>query len=479
MNKYLTLLQSKIYLAGLFITKEDSQSYAIISPLNQNKIALAANSTINDVDIAISQAQIAFDAWKNLSSLERAEYLLNISDYMLKNKDELGHLLHLEQGKSVPEAIGEILYSSSYFKWFAHQAQSLHGETLNSPCINKQMYTIKQPIGVCAAITPFNFPSAMLARKLAPALAAGCSMIIKPASDTPFSALVYGIIADEINLPKGLISILPADQENSINIGKRICESETVRKLSFTGSSHTGKILMSQCAGNIKRLSLELGGNAPFIVTKCANVQTAIDDAIKNKFRNSGQTCVCANRFFIHKDILHEFTDKIKQEIEILNITQPISPLINFKAIEKVDKLVKNALNKGAKLELGGNIQHNLYYQRTLLTNVDKTMDIYHQEIFGPVISIMSYENIKDAVKQANDTPYGLAAYVYTENINEINYFTRNLEYGMLGINNAAFSSPAFPFGGIKQSGFGKEGSIYGLEDYTITKAICLADGEA
>jgi succinate-semialdehyde dehydrogenase/glutarate-semialdehyde dehydrogenase len=476
MHPYLKTLSSKIYLAGNFISKPVEKSYQIQSPLseyqnfsNQVNLANIANANIEDAKLAVNSAYDIFDYWKNISSLERAKYLLDIADYMLKHQQDLGELLHLEQGKPLAEAIGEIAYSASYFTWFAHQAQSMHGETLNSPCVNKQMYTIKQAIGVCAAITPFNFPSAMIARKLAPALAVGCPMIIKPASDTPLSALAYGIIADEIGLPKGLLSILPADYNTSIDLGKYICKEEKIRKLSFTGSSNVGKILMAQCASNIKRLSLELGGNAPFIVTKYANIENAVIDGVKNKFRNAGQTCVCTNRFFVHNDVLPQFIQKFKQEVAKIQI----SPLINIKAVNKAKLLMQDAINKGAILELGGNI-NGLYYEPTILSSVNDSMDIYHQEIFAPIASIISYNDIKDVVKQANNTPYGLASYVYTDNINEVNYFTKNLECGMLGINTGAFSSHAFPFGGVKQSGFGKEGSIYGIDEYTITKAVCM-----
>jgi succinate-semialdehyde dehydrogenase / glutarate-semialdehyde dehydrogenase len=466
-----------LYLNGQFSTSINNSNYTVNNPATQQGFYTVANSSLDDLNLAINCAQIAISPWNELSTIDRASYLNKISDLLLKYKYDFAHILHLEQGKNIDEAIAEIAYSASYFTWFAHAAQTNTAHTISSPCVNKRMYTNKYPIGICAAITPFNFPSAMIARKLAPALAAGCPMIIKPASETPLSALVFGIIANEVNLPAGLLSILPADNKNTPILGDAICANTDIKKLSFTGSTSVGKLLMSKSADNIKRLSLELGGNAPFIVTKNANVDEAVQGAFINKFRNNGQTCISTNRFFIHADVITEFTKKLCKKIKDIqnDVNYTPSPLININALNKVDSLVKSAIEQGANVLLGGSIVKGLCYAPTVLANVHNDMLISQTEVFGPVASIIEYTDNLDAVRQANNTPYGLAAYVYSENIREINMFSQNLEFGMLGLNNATFSSSAFPFGGVKQSGFGKEGSIYGIDEYLVTRAFCLS----
>jgi len=459
---------NSIYLAGEFIALKDN--FEVFDPNTQKSYFSVGNAGIEHLNIAIDKADFAFKSWKNKTNLERSDFLNNFAKCMLNHKEELANILHKEQGKSFKEALAEIIYSSSYFSWFANINQSYCGSTIPSPIKNKRIYTTIEPIGICAAITPFNFPSAMIARKLAPALAAGCPMIIKPSSDTPLSALCFGYIADKINLPKGLISILSSNEENSKLIGREICENNKIRKLSFTGSTDTGKLLMQQSAKSLKKLSLELGGNAPFIVSNHVNIDNVVENAILNKYRNSGQTCVCANRFFIHENIMEEFLQKLK--IALKDVSN--GPLINQKALDKVANLVDKSIEQGATLYLGGQRLGGLKYASTILTQINSNMDIYQEEIFGPVCSIIGFNDIQDVVKQANDTQFGLAAYVFSNNINEIEYFNANLEYGMIGVNTGSFSSFSFPFGGIKHSGFGKEGSIHGIEEYTIIKAICL-----
>jgi succinate-semialdehyde dehydrogenase / glutarate-semialdehyde dehydrogenase len=469
-------LNSCAYIAGEFI--HASETYALYSPLSKDKedikqhIIDIANTSLELANVAITQAHDAFINWKKTSPVQRANYLYAIADYMQKNQSILAHVLHLEQGKHLEEAISEIEYSRSYFIWFAQQIQSMHSDILNSPYPHKLMYTLKTPVGVCAAITPFNFPSAMLARKLAPALAAGCTMLIKPATETPLSALMYGIIANAIDLPKGVLSILPANNIQSIEIGKLICQDNRIRKLSFTGSSATGKILMQQCAPTLKRLSLELGGNAACIISDKIDMQclnTIVKEVIANKFRNMGQTCISINRFFIHKNIYSIFIEQFLLGLKNIQI----SPLIHQRALDKIQILVNDALNKGAQLLLGGKFKHNLYYEPTILTHVNEDMRIYNEEIFGPVATIMLYENTHEVIEQANSTPYGLAHYAFTHNTAEAHIFKQNLACGMLGLNTASFSSHLFPFGGIKESGFGKEGSIYGLDEYLNIQSIC------
>ncbi len=472
------------YIAGEFI--KNVETYTLKSPLlfgyahknvdsSKYFITDVANTSLVLVNEAIKQAHNAFNTvWKytNTSSTQRAEYLYAIADYMQQNQQILAHILHLEQGKPITEAIAEIEYSRSYFIWFAQQIYNIRSNILSSPYKHKYMYTLKTPIGVCAAITPFNFPSAMLARKLAPALAAGCTMIIKPATETPLSALMYGIIANAINLPKGLLSILPADYRQSIEIGKIICQSKCIHKLSFTGSSATGKILMQQCAPTLKKLSLELGGNAACIISNKINQQrlnSVIAEVVANKFRNMGQTCIAINRFFVHESIYDDFLEQLLQAIQHIQL----SPLIHERALNKVQNLIDDALMKGAQLLSGGKTTHALHYQPTILTQVNAHMHIYHEEIFGPVACIMSYKNINAVIEQANDTPYGLAHYAFTDDIHEAHLFKQNLACGMLGLNTASFSSNVFPFGGIKESGFGKEGSIYGLDEYLNMQSIC------
>ena len=389
-------------------------------------------------------------------------------------------LMTIEMGKPLAEAKGEVVYAANFVEWFAEEAKRLYGDVIPNHAVGKRLITIKQPIGVVAAITPWNFPLAMITRKIAPALAAGCTVVVKPAEDTPLSALALAELAERAGFPAGVINIVTTNDAPAV--GMELTTNPLVRKVSFTGSTEVGKLLMKQSSGTVKKVSLELGGNAPFIVFEDADLSAAVKGAIASKYRNSGQTCVCANRFMIQDSVYDEFADLYTTEVASLKVgvgTEAgvhVGPLINDQAISKVNRLVNDAIGKGAKALVGGSM-HDLgdnYYQPTVLTGVTTDMDIANEEIFGPIAPLYKFSSEDEAIEMANDTPYGLAAYFYARDIGRIWRVAEKLEYGMIGINEGVFSTEVAPFGGVKESGLGREGSKYGIDEFTEVKYLCM-----
>jgi len=430
---------------------------------------------------AINAADNAFPAWRDKTAAERATILKKWYALQMENLEDLAMLLTTEQGKPLAEAQGEIRYGASFVEWFAEEARRVYGDVIPGHGKGLRIMTIRQPIGVAAAITPWNFPNAMITRKVAPALAAGCTVVIKPAEDTPLSALALAVLAEEAGFPAGVLNIITTRQPAAV--GKELTDNPLVRKLSFTGSTEIGKLLMAQSAPTVKKLSLELGGNAPFIVFDDADVDSAVAGAIASKYRNAGQTCVCANRVYAQADIYEKFTQKLAEAAAKLAVGNgmdkgiSIGPLINHKALDKVQRLVEDATTKGAKVLTGGKVKilkgGGSFYEPTVLTGVLPDMDISSEEIFGPIAPVIKFETEKEVIQMANDTPFGLASYFYGKDYARIWRVAEALEYGMVGINTGMISTAVAPFGGIKQSGFGREGSKYGMDDFLVMKYLC------
>lgn len=431
------------------------------------------------VEAAILRSERAQTAFKQQSALQRADLLMAWYQLILKHQDDLAQILTAEQGKPLAEASGEIKYAASFIRWFAEQARRIDGDIIASAQTQQRLLVLKQPIGVTAAITPWNFPSAMITRKIGPALAAGCSMLIKPAEQTPLSAYALDVLAQQAGLPTDVMITLSGD---SSDVGQVLCESDIVRKLSFTGSTEVGRILMRQCAPSIKKLSLELGGNAPVIVFDDANVEQAVRGILASKYRNSGQTCVCANRIYIQEGIYAAVSQRVVEEVAKLKmgdgreagVTQ--GPLIDEDAIAKVESHIQDALDKGAKLEIGGKRvgPNNTFFNPTVLTGVTQSMRVAREETFGPLAALFSFKTEADAIQMANDTEFGLAAYIFTQNTARQWRVGEALEYGMVGVNTGLISNEVSPFGGVKQSGLGREGSQYGIDDYLEMKYMCI-----
>jgi succinate-semialdehyde dehydrogenase/glutarate-semialdehyde dehydrogenase len=396
--------------------------------------------------------------------------------------DDLARIMTAEQGKPLAEAKGEVAYGASFVEWFAEEGRRIYGETIPSTDQNRRLLVLKQPIGVCAAITPWNFPIAMITRKVAPALAAGCTVVIKPAEQTPLSALALAELAHRAGMPPGVLNVLTADSQRSIEIGKLLCSSDTVRHLSFTGSTEVGRILAAQCAPTIKKISLELGGNAPFIVFDDADIDSAVEGAMISKYRNAGQTCVCANRFYVQESIYEKFVEKFAAKAKAIRVGNGFEPgvqqgpMIDEQALEKIELHVSDALSKGAKLVTGGQREGERAYQPTVLSHVTSEMRCAREETFGPVAPVFSFKTEEEAIALANNTEFGLASYFYSRDIGRIFRVGEALEYGMVGINTGLISTAEAPFGGVKQSGLGREGSHHGIEDYVEMKYLCLGD---
>ncbi|MFK7949958.1 MAG: NAD-dependent succinate-semialdehyde dehydrogenase [Saprospiraceae bacterium] len=474
------LFRQQAYINGEWISASNGENYAITNPFDNSEIANVPNMGEMETEQAIEAANAAFPKWKAKTAGERSLILRRWYELQMENLDDLAYILTTEQGKPINEARGEIRYGASFVEWFAEEAKRAYGDVIPGHGGDKRIVTIKQPIGVVAAITPWNFPNAMITRKVAPALAAGCTVVIKPAEDTPLSALALAELAEQAGFPAGVLNIVTT--KNPVSVGNTLTASSIVRKLSFTGSTPVGKLLMQQCAETVKKVSLELGGNAPFIIFDDADIDEAVKGAIASKYRNAGQTCVCANRIYAQSGIYDEFVSKLAKAVEEqqvgsgLNNEVTIGPLINEKALEKVEGLVADALEAGAELVIGGQ-RHELggtFYEPTILANVTSEMTISQEEIFGPVAPIYRFETDDEVIAFANDTPYGLAAYFYGQNINRVWKVAEALEYGMVGINTGMISTPVAPFGGIKESGIGREGSKYGLEEFMEVKYLCF-----
>ncbi|NME71658.1 NAD-dependent succinate-semialdehyde dehydrogenase [Flammeovirga aprica] len=475
-----TLLKNKCYVDGEWVSGHEGKTFDVTNPYDQSKIIAVADFDAQDTDKAILAAEKAQKEWKKTTAGERSKILRKWFDLMIEHKEELGKILTLEQGKPLPEAIGEIVYGASFVEWFAEEAKRTYGDVIPGHQADKRIVTIKQPVGVVVAITPWNFPNAMITRKVGPALAAGCAIVVKPAKYTPLSALALGVLAEQAGVPKGVFNVITSSRTSEI--GKALTESSIVRKLSFTGSTAVGKQLIKACADTVKKVSMELGGNAPFIVFEDADVDKAVEGAIASKYRNAGQTCVCSNRFFVHARVYDEFTSKLKIAVSQLKVGNgmdegvQIGPLIDQEAVNFVQNIVNDATEKGALIDLGGEVskENKQLYMPTILSNVQKNMDVYTEEIFGPVIPIFRFETEEEVVEMANDTQYGLAAYFYGRDYQLVWRVAEALEYGMVGINTGMISTTVAPFGGIKESGFGKEGSKYGIDEYLEMKYMCF-----
>lgn len=473
------LFRQENFIDGVWCPAENKKEIFVQNPATGETIGNIPHSTEKDTLIAIRSAKAAFADWKARPAKERAGILRKWFQLMMDHQEDLALIMTQEQGKPLTEARGEIAYAASYIEWFGEEAKRSYGDVIPSHRKDTRILVIKEPIGVVGTITPWNFPAAMLARKVAPALAAGCTVVSKPAELTPYSALAMAVLAERAGLPKGVWNVLVGDP---ISIGKAILESKDVRKLSFTGSTKTGMYLMEKSAATLKKLSLELGGNAPFIVFEDADLDDAVKGAMLSKYRNTGQTCVCVNRFLVHATVAEAFSKKLAEktkELVVANGMEPSAsqgPLINEAAVEKVKTHIQDAVSKGAKILIGGNT-HALggnFFEPTVLYPVNSSMMVTKEETFGPVSCIQTFQTEEEAIKLANDTDFGLASYFYTKDMARIFRVAEQLEYGMVGINEGIISSEQVPFGGVKFSGMGREGSKYGLDDYTVTKYLCL-----
>jgi len=474
------LLKTGAYINGEWVDAISGNTFNVHNPFDNSIITKVSDCTSKETKIAIEAAEVAFKKWKKYSADERSRLLKRWYDLQIENIDDLATILTYEQGKPFEESIGEIKYGASFVEWFAEEARRIYGDVIPGHQQNKRIIVLKQPIGVVAAITPWNFPNSMITRKVAPALAAGCTVVLKPANLTPLSANALVVLAEEAGIPKGVINVIHSS--NASDIGKELTSNPIVKKLSFTGSTEVGKLLMAQCAPTLKKLSLELGGNAPFIVFKDADIDKAVQGAIDSKFRNAGQTCVCTNRLFVQSDIYDEFNIKFKKELTKLklgngmNIGVNIGPLINDKAINFVDDMVNDAVNKGANIVSGGNKFEECctIFEPTILSEVSTDMRVFKEEIFGPIAPVFKFETEEEVIELANDTPFGLASYFYGNNNSQIWRVAEALEYGIVGINTGLISTAVAPFGGIKESGNGREGSKYGIEDYLEIKYLSM-----
>lgn len=471
-----SLLKDKCLVDGNWIAAEDNQVIAVTNPASGEIVGRVPSLTGGQIEGVISASEKAFMQWRNYTAAKRSTILRKWFDLIIAHADDLATIMTSEQGKPLKEARGEILYAASFVEWFAEEAKRTYGDTIPSPQANQRITVIRQPIGVTASITPWNFPAAMITRKVAPALAAGCTMIVRPASLTPLTALALGELAQRAGIPAGVLQIITG---KSSTLGKILTDSAVVRKLSFTGSTEVGRTLMSECASTIKRISLELGGNAPFIVFNDADIDEAVKGAITCKYRNAGQTCVCANRILVQAEIYDAFTEKFKRAVQALKVGNgmdagtDIGPFIEESAVKKVEGLIADALKKNGKLVLGGKRLGGLFFEPTIMTDITPEMRFASEETFGPVAPLFKFDTEEEAIGMANNTIFGLAAYFYTRDYARMVRVSEALEYGMIGHNTGLISNEVAPFGGIKQSGLGREGSKYGIEEYTELKYIC------
>ena len=465
-------------IGGEWVTAKDA--FPVFDPATGEEIARVPNLGAAETAQAIDAAEAALPAWSRKTAKERAQILKRWFDLVVADTEPLAQLMTAEQGKPLTESRGEVAYGASFIEWFAEEGKRAYGRTIPTTMAGKRYLTIKQPVGVVAAIAPWNFPIAMITRKVAPALAAGCTVVVKPAEDTPLCALAMAKLALDAGVPPGVFNVVTTNEAPAV--GKVLCEDPRVRKLSFTGSTEVGKILYRQCAGTVKKLTLELGGNAPLLVFDDADLGQAVAGAMASKYRNAGQTCVCANRIFVHAGIYDRFAEALAAEVKKLKVGPGretgtvVGPLINADAVKKVEKLVGDATAKGAKVVVGGAPADAgpLFYQPSVITGVTPDMTIVHEEIFGPVAALIRFETEDEAVKMANDTPFGLAAYLFSQNIGRAWRVAEQLDAGMVGVNEGIFSNETVPFGGVKESGLGREGAAEGLGEYLEPKFICL-----
>ena len=473
------LLRQQAFIAGQWCGADDGSTFEVHNPATGEVLGRVPNMGAAETRRAIEAADAARGAWRSKTAKERSTILRRWSDLMLANVDDLATLMTAEQGKPLAESRGEIAYAVSFIEWFAEEGKRVSGETLQSPSNDKRLVVVKEPIGVCAAITPWNFPAAMITRKAGPALAAGCPMVVKPAESTPFSALALAVLAERAGIPAGVFSVITGDAQV---IGGEMTGNPIVRKLSFTGSTEVGRLLMRQCAPTIKKLSLELGGNAPFIVFDDADLDAAVEGAMASKYRNAGQTCVCANRLYVHDSVYDAFAEKLVTAVRKLKVGNGLEadvqqgPLIDAAAVEKIEEHIADARAKGGQVLTGGQ-RHALgrtFFEPTVLAGATADMKVAREETFGPLAPLFRFKTDAEVVELANATEFGLASYFYSRDIGRIWRVAEALEYGMVGINTGLISNEVAPFGGVKQSGLGREGSRYGMDDYLVIKYLCM-----
>jgi succinate-semialdehyde dehydrogenase/glutarate-semialdehyde dehydrogenase len=474
-----SLFTQQAYVAGEWVDAPDGKTEQVTNPATGEVIGTVPVLGRDAVAHAVDVAEKAQKLWKKRTAKERSAILMKWFDLMMENQDDLGAIMTAEQGKPLAEAKGEIAYASSFLQWFAEEGKRIYGDVIPTFAEGRRVMVLKEPVGVCAAITPWNFPTAMITRKAAPALAVGCAMVVKPAMETPFSALAMAILAERAGLPKGLLSIVTGD---AVEVGGEMTQNPKVRKLTFTGSTPVGRLLMRQCADTVKKISLELGGNAPFIVCEDADVDAAVEGAIASKYRNAGQTCVCANRLFVHDAIYDEFAEKYAAKVAELSVGNGfddgvvIGPLINEKAIEKVEKQVADAVSKGGRILTGGKRHEKgeTFFQPTVIADANRDMIVFREETFGPMAPLIRFHSDDEVLEMANDSEFGLASYFYSRDISRIWKMAEGLESGLVGVNVGVMATEVAPFGGFKQSGVGREGSKYGVEDYLEVKYVCI-----
>jgi succinate-semialdehyde dehydrogenase / glutarate-semialdehyde dehydrogenase len=473
-----SIIKTLAFVDGEWTAGAGFNTFDVINPATQEEIASVPDMDPEDVSTAIDAAHRAWPAYRDLTAKERSALLRKWFNLIMQNKEELARIMTLESGKVISESLGEVNYGAAFIEWFAEEAKRTYGDLIPPHAKDKRLLVIKQAVGVTAAITPWNFPLAMITRKVAPALAAGCTVIIKPAAETPLTALAIADLAQQAGFPPGVYNTVTSTKSG--DVGKEFCENKKVRKLSFTGSTAVGKILMSQCAQGLKKLSLELGGNAPFIVFDDADVDAAVKGAIISKYRHNGQTCICANRIFVQDRVYDEFLNKFTEAVkalkagDVLDNTVQVGPLINQKGVDKVKHHIEDALAKGATCTTGGQLRNGWYFEPTVLADATTDMIIAHEEVFGPVAPVFRFYTEEEAIQLANDTNYGLASYFYSKDVNRCWRVAEALEYGMVGVNEGLISTEVAPFGGVKESGFGREGSKYGMDYFMEMKYVCF-----
>jgi succinate-semialdehyde dehydrogenase/glutarate-semialdehyde dehydrogenase len=474
-----SLLRQQCYIDGQWVDADGKATIPVVNPATGGVLGTIPKMGAAETRRAIEAANAAWPAWRAKTAKERAAILRSWFDLMMANQDDLGIIMTAEQGKPLAEAKGEIAYAASFIEWFAEEGKRTYGDIIPTVAADRRLVVIKQPVGVCAAITPWNFPAAMITRKAGPALAAGCPMVVKPATQTPYSALALAVLAERAGVPKGVFSVVTG---SSAEIGGEMTSSPIVRKLTFTGSTEVGAKLMAQCAPTIKKISLELGGNAPFIVFDDADLDAAVEGAMASKYRNAGQTCVCANRLIVQDGVYDAFVEKLAAKVQALKVGNgteagvTTGPLIDESAVAKVEEHVTDAVSKGARVVVGGK-RHalgGLFYEPTVLANVNTSMKVTREETFGPVAPVFRFKTDDEAVAMANDTEFGLAAYFYARDMGRVWRVAEGIESGMVGVNVGIISNEVAPFGGVKQSGLGREGSKYGIEEFMEVKYICL-----
>ena len=480
--KNTSLLKTKSYINGQWLDADSGQTFNVTDPASGEVIACIADLGVNETRRAIEAAEQAMQSWKMRTAKERSNLLRKWYELIMANQDDLAIIMTAEQGKVLAESKGEVGYGASFVEWFAEEAKRVYGDIIPNTTADRRSIVIKQAIGVVAAVTPWNFPNAMITRKAAPALAVGCAIVLKPAAETPLSALALAELAHQAGIPAGLFNVVVGTK--AAVIGEELTSNPLVKKFTFTGSTPIGKLLIQQCAKTVKRTSMELGGNAPVLIFADADLDKAVNGAITAKYRNAGQTCICANRIIVEDSIYDEFIEKFTEKVNQFTLgngftdTTTIGPLITAKAAKNVHSLVVDAQDKGAKVLTGGQIDilGDSFYQPTVIVNLNNNMRIAREEIFGPVAAIFKFSNEQEAITMANDTEFGLASYIFTQNMSRVWRVSEAIEYGMVGVNEVGISSEVIPFGGIKESGQGREGSKYGMDDYLEIKYICFGD---